>query len=183
MYNDILADMKTHKSPEVSEGESISPSASPRDSEDESQSGVVDYGTYSKVCEDYRKACIALQERESEVADLIKQNEAKALAVKLLQDRLQLYGVTVHGDLETPSDVPFSQGDDHIAKLQAIINEQKHLIETLLGNDGQRTDLEQVNQFLFNLCLDRCIVRKERRGVERNTARTQSSEKAIGRGE
>ena len=147
MYNDILADMKTHKSPEVSEGESLSPSTSPRDSEDESQSGVVDYGTYSKVCEDYRKACIALQERESEVADLIKQNEAKALAVKLLQDRLQLYGVTVKGDLTTPSDVPFSQGDDQLSKLQAIINEQKHLIETLLGSDGQRTDLEQVIRF------------------------------------
>lgn len=150
MYNDILTDMKKHKSPEVSESESISPPLSPNESEDESQSGVVDYGTYSKVCEDYRKTCIALQEREADVAELIKQNEAKSLAIKLLQDRLQLYGVTMDGDGSAPSEVPFSQSDDQVFKLNAIINEQKQVIETLLGSDGKRTDLEKVRLFFLS---------------------------------
>ena len=106
----------------------------------------VDYDTYNKVCEDYRKTCIALQEREAEVADLLKQNEAKALTVKLLQDRLQLYGVTVND--ESPSLPPVSDLDDQAVQLQKIIHDQKQVIQTLLGGNGEKGGFEKVESVI-----------------------------------
>ena len=146
MYNDILKDMKTQVEEDLTESESENETESLHEMEDDgSNSGVVDYDTYSKVCEDYRKACIALQEREAEVADLLKQNEAKALTVKLLQDRLQLYGVAVN---DTSSSTPCINTNDQVTQLQGIINDQKQVIQTLLSENGEKGGLEKVF-FLF----------------------------------
>ena len=124
--------MKTQVEDDLTESESENETESSHEIEDDrTNSGVVDYDTYNKVCEDYRKTCIALQEREAEVADLLKQNEAKALTVKLLQDRLQLYGVTVNS--EPLSVTPVSNSDDQTVQLQNIICDQKQVIQTLLG--------------------------------------------------
>ena len=87
-----------------------------------------------------------MQEREAEVADLLKQNEAKALTVKLLQDRLQLYGVTVND--ESPSLPPVSDLDDQAVQLQKIIHDQKQVIQTLLGGNGEKGGFEKVESVI-----------------------------------
>ena len=139
--------MKTQAEEDLTESESENETESSHEIEDDrSNSGVVDYDTYNKVCEDYRKTCIALQEREAEVADLLKQNEAKALTVKLLQDRLQLYGVTVND--ESPSLPPVSDLDDQAVQLQKNIHDQKQVIQTLLGGNGEKGGFEKVESVI-----------------------------------
>ena len=140
MYSSILKDMKSHSLSEPPTDSEESDSAG--DSEEgANDAGVVDYGTYAEVCAKYRKTCTALQEREAEVKELRKQNEAKSLTVKLLQDRLQCYGSMTNevNDTSLPS-------ADKTVQLQHIIAEQKQVIQTLLGTDGKETNLEKVEE-------------------------------------
>lgn len=149
--------MKTQVEDDLTESESENETESSHEIEDDrTNSGVVDYDTYNKVCEDYRKTCIALQEREAEVADLLKQNEAKALTVKLLQDRLQLYGVTVNS--EPLSVTPVSNSDDQTVQLQNIICDQKQVIQTLLGGNGEKGGFEKVDMGIMCKFLVHCVV-------------------------
>lgn len=172
VYNDILKDMKTQVEEDLTESESENETESLHEMEDDgSNSGVVDYDTYSKVCEDYRKACIALQEREAEVADLLKQNEAKALTVKLLQDRLQLYGVAMN---DTSSSTPCINTNDQVTQLQGIINDQKQVIQTLLSENGEKGGLEKV--FFYSDCDFQFVALYEQRGEELKESKRQITE-------
>ena len=66
---------------------------------------------------------------------MIKENEAKGLTIKLLRDQLQSYGsITGHSD-DTPEDAK---------QLQTIIDQQKQMIQALLGADSSKTDIEKV---------------------------------------
>lgn len=139
MYSNILKDMKSHSlsEPPTDSEESESTGESEDGAND---AGVVDYGTYAEVCTKYRKTCTALQEREVEVKELRKQNEAKSLTVKLLQDRLQCYG-----SIANEADDKVTASADKTVQLQHIIAEQKQVIQTLLGTNGKETNLEKVH--------------------------------------
>ena len=138
MYSSILKDMKSHS---LSEPPTDSEDSEPTEDSETgaNDAGVVDYGTYAEVCAKYRKTCTALQEREAEVKELRKQNEAKSLTVKLLQDRLQCYG-----SMANEADDKTVTSADKTVQLQHIIAEQKQVIQTLLGADGKESHLEKV---------------------------------------
>lgn len=93
---------------------------------------MIDYESYRRVCEDYRKTTAALKERENEVASLMKDNEAKSLSIKLLKDQLLSYGSTKDGACSAPND------------LQMVIEQQKQVIHSLLNTDGKMSDMEKV---------------------------------------
>lgn len=102
------------------------------DSEDETNHSVIDYETYNRVCEDYRKTTLALKERENEVATLMKENETKSLTIKMLKDKLLSYGTTT---MEKTEEVPDSK---------AIIEQQKEIIQSLLAVDGNTNNIDKV---------------------------------------
>ena len=97
---------------------------------------MIDYDLYTRVCEEYRKTSVALKDRESEVAELIKENEAKGLTIKLLRDQLQTVGSVSSDSTGASTDVK---------QLQAVIDQQKQVIQSLLGIDGSKSDVEKVN--------------------------------------
>ena len=101
------------------------------DSEEETRSSVIDYETYTKVCEDYRKTTLALKERESEVASLMKELETKSLTIKMLNDKLLSYG----SSLEKYEAIP---------NCHEIIEQQKQIIESLLTTDGSNSNIDKV---------------------------------------
>lgn len=101
-------------------------------SDGESEKTVVDYESYRRVCEDYRKTTAALKERENEVANLIKELEAKSLTIKLLKDQLLSYGST--GESQSGSSLD----------LRKVVEQQKEVINSLLNTDGKNSDVEKV---------------------------------------
>ena len=133
MFNDLLLPQQKEivSDSDKSDGES--------EEDDESESDitptVIDYDSYNRVCEEYRKTSAALKEREAEVAELIKENEAKGLTIKLLRDQLQSYSSTPSHSNDTPEDAK---------QLQATIDQQKQVIQALLGADSSKTDIEKV---------------------------------------
>mgnify|MGYP001169633847 FL=1 len=121
--------------PSVSEKEEEESLPEDSSEEEENEKSVIDYESYRRVCEDYRKTTAALKERENEVATLMKDNEAKALTIKLLKDQLLSYGSTEAGAQAAPND------------LQAVIEQQKQVIHSLLNTDGKWSDMEKVAHF------------------------------------
>ena len=139
------------------------------DTEEESESEgtptVVDYDSYARVCEDYRKTSAALKERESEVAELIKENEAKGLTIKLLRDQLQSAG-------SVPSNS--SAATDDVKQLHAMIDQQKQVIQSLLGIDSSKSDIEKVLK--PRLCSFPALLslRSENTGTQRGSPQNRS---------
>ena len=130
LFNDILNEKQ------LQEEESLSPSSEEEktnsdDSEEETRSSVIDYETYTKVCEDYRKTTLALKERESEVASLMKELETKSLTIKMLNDKLLSYGSSL-------------EKDEAIPNCHEIIEQQKQIIESLLATDGSNSNIDKV---------------------------------------
>ena len=130
LFNDILNEKQ------LQEEESMSPSSEEEktnsdDSEEETRSSVIDYETYTKVCEDYRKTTLALKERESEVASLMKELETKSLTIKMLNDKLLSYGSSL-------------EKDEAIHNCHEIIEQQKQIIESLLATDGSNSNIDKV---------------------------------------
>ena len=130
LFNDILNEKQ------LEEEESMSSSSEEEktnsdDSEEEARSSVIDYETYTKVCEDYRKTTLALKERESEVASLMKELETKSLTIKMLNDKLLSYGSSL-------------EKDEAIPNCHEIIEQQKQIIESLLTTDGSNSNIDKV---------------------------------------
>lgn len=129
LFNDILNEKQS--------SESVSPISetdgendSEEESEEESRNSVVDYETYNRVCEDYRKTTLALKERETEVASLMKELETKSLTIKMLNDKLLSYGSV---EKSTP-----------VSNSREIIEEQRKVIESLLAADGNTGNIDKV---------------------------------------
>ena len=101
------------------------------ESDEEIPNPIVDYETYNRVCEDYRKTTLALKERENEVASLMKEIETKSLTIKMLNDKLLSYGSVV-------------DKSDDISNSQDIINQQRQIIESLLAVDGNSSNIDKV---------------------------------------
>ena len=104
---------------------------SEEDSDDHTSTSVIDYETYNRVCEDYRKTTLALKERESEVASLMKELETKSLTIKMLNDKLLSYGSTI-------------EKCNSIDDSREIINQQRQVIESLLSADGTTDNIDKV---------------------------------------
>ena len=133
LFNDLLHENTQSAppvpSPEKEENGGVEDSSS---SDGESEKTVVDYESYRRVCEDYRKTTAALKERENEVANLIKELEAKSLTIKLLKDQLLSYGST--GENQSGSSLD----------LRKVVEQQKEVINSLLNTDGKKSDVEKV---------------------------------------
>lgn len=129
LFNDILnekqSDVTSLSSFQVDEEVPSS-----EESEDENQNSVIDYETYHRVCEDYRKTTLALKERESEVASLMKEIETKTLTIKMLNDKLLSFGSTMEKEENLNS--------------KEVIKQQKQIIETLLSVDGNTGNIDKV---------------------------------------
>lgn len=133
---------------------------SEEESDSEGTPTVIDYDLYTRVCEEYRKTSAALKDRESEVAELIKENEAKGLTIKLLRDQLQTVGSVSSDSTGASTDVK---------QLQAVIDQQKQVIQSLLGIDGSKSDVEKVNAMAGGSLPDLRSLRPENAGAQRST--------------
>lgn len=133
---------------------------SEEESDSEGTPTVIDYDLYTRVCEEYRKTSAALKDRESEVAELIKENEAKGLTIKLLRDQLQTVGSVSSDSTGASTDVK---------QLQAVIDQQKQVIQSLLGIDGSKSDVEKVNAMADGSLPDLRSLRPENAGAQRST--------------
>lgn len=129
LFNGILNEKQSEDEESVS-SDGDEDNGNTEDSEDETNNSVIDYETYNRVCEDYRKTALALKERESEVATLMKENETKSLTIKMLKDKLLSYGTTIE--------------KSEVLDSKAIIEQQKEIIQSLLAVDGNTNNMDKV---------------------------------------
>ena len=130
LFNNILNEKQSDE-PFSSSSEVEEEVDSEEDSDDHTRTSVIDYETYNRVCEDYRKTTLALKERESEVASLMKELETKSLTIKMLNDKLLSYGSTI-------------EKCNSIDDSREIINQQRQVIESLLSADGTTENIDKV---------------------------------------
>ena len=130
LFNNILNEKQSDE-PFSSSSEVEEEVDSEEDSDDHTRTSVIDYETYNRVCEDYRKTTLALKERESEVASLMKELETKSLTIKMLNDKLLSYGSTI-------------EKCNSIDDSREIINQQRQVIESLLSADGTADNIDKV---------------------------------------